>query len=278
MKVAVIGAGTMGLGIAQVSAQFGFETLLFDVNETALAKAKNTVLASWAKLKEKGKLTVEQVEKSTENFSTTSDFALLKADFIIEAIVEKLEVKQKLFQDLEAQNSETAVFASNTSSLSITKIASALTHKSRFIGLHFFNPATLMQLVEVIAGAESGSEALQKAAKFAKACNKTTVQCADSPGFIVNRVARPFYTEALLIAEERIADISEIDDLMEATGFKLGPFRLMDLIGNDINFAVTNSLFNAFYYPARFRPSRMQGQKVDAKHLGKKTGRGFYQY
>ena len=278
MIVAVIGAGTMGLGIAQVSAQFGFETLLFDVNETALAKAKDTVLASWAKLQEKGKLTVEQVEKSTENFSTTSDFALLKADFIIEAIVEKLEVKQKLFQDLEAQNSETAVFASNTSSLSITKIASALTHKSRFIGLHFFNPATLMQLVEVIAGAESGSEALQKAAKFAKACNKTTVQCADSPGFIVNRVARPFYTEALLIAEERIADISEIDDLMEATGFKLGPFRLMDLIGNDINFAVTNSLFDAFYYPARFRPSRMQGQKVDAKHLGKKTGRGFYQY
>jgi 3-hydroxybutyryl-CoA dehydrogenase len=278
MKVAVIGAGTMGLGIAQVSAQFGFETLLFDVSETALAKAKDTVLASWAKLLEKGKLTAEQVEKAIANFSTTSDFALLKADFIIEAIVEKLEVKQKLFQDLEAQNSETAVFASNTSSLSITKIASALTHKSRFIGLHFFNPATLMQLVEVIAGAESGSEALQKAAKFAKACNKTTVQCADSPGFIVNRVARPFYTEALLIAEERIADISEIDDLMEATGFKLGPFRLMDLIGNDINFAVTNSLFDAFYYPARFRPSRMQGQKVDAKHLGKKTGRGFYQY
>jgi 3-hydroxybutyryl-CoA dehydrogenase len=278
MKVAVIGAGTMGLGIAQVSAQFGFETLLFDVNETALAKAKDTVLASWAKLLEKGKLTEDQVQKATVNFSTTSDFALLKADFIIEAIVEKLEVKQKLFQDLEAQNSETAVFASNTSSLSITKIASALTHKSRFIGLHFFNPATLMQLVEVIAGAESGSEALQKAANFAKACNKTTVQCADSPGFIVNRVARPFYTEALLIAEERIADISEIDDLMEATGFKLGPFRLMDLIGNDINFAVTNSLFDAFYYPARFRPSRMQGQKVDAKHLGKKTGRGFYQY
>jgi 3-hydroxybutyryl-CoA dehydrogenase len=278
MKVAVIGAGTMGLGIAQVSAQFGFETLLFDVNETALAKAKDTVLASWAKLLEKGKLTAEQVQKATTNFNTTTDFTQLKADLIIEAIIEKLEVKQKLFQDLEAQNSETAVFASNTSSLSITKIASALTHKSRFIGLHFFNPATLMQLVEVIAGAESGADALKTAAYFAKACNKTTVQCADSPGFIVNRVARPFYTEALLIAEERIADISEIDDLMEATGFKLGPFRLMDLIGNDINFAVTNSLFDAFYYPARFRPSRMQGQKVDAKHLGKKTGRGFYQY
>lgn len=278
MKVAVIGAGTMGLGIAQVSAQFGFETLLFDVNEGALAKAKETVLGSWSKLVEKGKLTAAQVETATSNFKTTTTFSDLKANLIIEAIIENLEVKQKLFQDLEAQNATDTVLASNTSSLSITKIGAALTHKNRFIGLHFFNPATLMQLVEVIAGAESGTEALQIAANFAKACNKTTVQCADSPGFIVNRVARPFYTEALLIAEENIADISEIDDLMEATGFKLGPFRLMDLIGNDINFAVTNSLFEAFYFPARFRPSRIQGQKVAAKHLGKKTGRGFYQY
>jgi len=278
MKVAVIGAGTMGLGIAQIAAQNGYKTILFDVNETALAKAKNTILSSWQKLQEKGKLSAEIVTVAIENIDFTSQFSEVVADFIIEAIVEKLEVKQKLFLDLEAQNESTAIFASNTSSLSITQIGSVLTHKDRFIGLHFFNPATLMQLVEVIAGAESSNEALGTAAAFAKACNKTTVQCADSPGFIVNRVARPFYTESLLLAEEQVGSITEIDDLLEASGFKLGPFRLMDLIGNDINFAVTQSLFEAFYFPARFRPSRLQGQKVAAKHLGKKTGRGFYQY
>jgi 3-hydroxybutyryl-CoA dehydrogenase len=278
MKIAVLGAGTMGHGIAQVCAQKGYPTLLYDINENTLNDARKAVTASLLKLVEKGKITHELNESTLTNLTFTNNFKHLQADLIIEAIVEKLEVKQELFLKLEELNSPTAIFASNTSSLSITQIASALMHSERMIGLHFFNPATIMPLVEVINAAASKQEYIDIALEFVKNLGKTSVTCSDAPGFIVNRVARPFYTESLLLAEEHVASIEQIDALVEATGFKLGPFKLMDLIGNDVNLAVTKSLYLACFQPARFRPSRIQQQKVDALHLGKKTNKGFYNY
>jgi len=278
MKIAIIGAGTMGQGIAQVCAQKGYTTLLYDINEDTLNAARNSVLNSLKKLVEKGKLSPEQSDETIANLTFTNNFKHLQADFLIEAILEKLEVKQELFLKLEELNSPTAIFASNTSSLSITQIASALSHPERMIGLHFFNPATIMPLVEVIHAAATQQNYIDIALEFAKNLGKTTVTCSDAPGFIVNRVARPFYTESLLLAEEKVATIEQIDALVEASGFKLGPFRLMDLIGNDVNLAVTKSLYAACFQPARFRPSRIQQQKVDALHLGKKTNKGFYNY
>jgi len=278
MKIAVVGAGTMGHGIAQVCAQKGYTTLLYDINENTLNEARKAVTTSLLKLVEKGKITQELNESTLSNLTFTNNFKHLQADLIIEAIVEKLEIKQELFLKLEELNSPTAIFASNTSSLSITQIASALMHPERMIGLHFFNPATIMPLVEVINATASKQEYIETALEFVKNLGKTSVTCSDAPGFIVNRVARPFYTESLLLAEENVASIEQIDALVEATGFKLGPFKLMDLIGNDVNLAVTKSLYSACFQPARFRPSRIQQQKVDALHLGKKTNKGFYNY
>ena len=200
------------------------------------------------------------------------------ADFIIEAILENLQIKRELFQHLETINTSDSIFATNTSSIPITQIASGLNHPERLVGVHFFNPAHIMKLVEVIKGAATSTAVAEKAFDWSVSLGKTTVYAQDAPGFIVNRVARHFYVEALKIAEEGVASIPEIDNLMEATGFKMGPFRLMDLIGVDTNYSVTNSMFEQFNFDPKFRPNRIQKQKVDAGHHGKKSGKGFYNY
>jgi 3-hydroxybutyryl-CoA dehydrogenase len=202
----------------------------------------------------------------------------LVADFIIEAILENLQIKRELFQHLETINTSDSIFATNTSSIPITQIASGLNHPERLVGVHFFNPAHIMKLVEVIKGAATSTAVAEKAFDWSVSLGKTTVYAQDAPGFIVNRVARHFYVEALKIAEEGVASIPEIDNLMESTGFKMGPFRLMDLIGVDTNYSVTNSMFEQFNFDPKFRPNRIQKQKVDAGHHGKKSGKGFYNY
>ncbi len=276
--IGVIGAGTMGQGIAQVCAQAGFKTVLFDINAPVLKKAEETTVQNLTTAIQKGKITEEQKQSTLKNILFTSDILDVTAEFIIEAVIEKLEVKQEIFKELAMQNSPDCILASNTSSISITRIATKIENPERVIGMHFFNPAPLMQLVEIIAGVATSPQTIAIATELAKQLNKVPVQAKDAPGFIVNRVARAYYTEALKLHEENVANHDTIDKLLEATGFKMGPFRLMDLIGNDINFSVTTSLFQAFHYDPKFRPSRIQEQKVAAGHLGRKTGKGFYDY
>ena len=276
--IAIAGAGTMGAGIAQVFAQAGFKVTLFDINEQTLDKAKSLIITQLEAAVSKGK--VSEIEKNNAlaklTFSTTASDLI--ADLIIEAIVEKLDVKKTLFSQLAEQNSTTTILASNTSPLPITQLANGVSQPNRVVGLHFFNPAHLMKLVEIIAGAETDDQTISAMKSLVEKIGKKPVVCKDSPGFIVNRVARHYYVESLKVAEENIAPIETIDKLMESAGFKMGPFKLMDTIGNDINFAVTSSLFDSFHQDAKFRPSRLQQQKVDAGHLGKKTGKGFYNY
>lgn len=277
-KVGICGAGTMGAGIAQVFAQHGFETLLFDINYEQLNKAKSTILKSWSNAVEKGKLTQEQQTKAEQKITFTTELIEVKADLIIEAIVEKIEPKQELFIALSKNNHQNTILASNTSSLSITQIAAKVPHPERFAGIHFFNPAPVMKLVEIISGVATNSNTIATLSELTKAIAKNPVVCKDAPGFIVNRVARHYYVESLKILEEQTASLENIDTLLESAGFKMGAFKLMDVIGNDINFAVTTSLFKAFHGDAKFRPSRIQEQKVNANQLGKKTGKGFYDY
>ncbi len=277
-SVAIIGSGTMGAGLAQVCAQAGFSVWLYDLNETALLKAKEDIEKNYFVAISKGKMSEQEKTDSLKRITCTSLFSNLIADICIEAIVEKLDIKRDLMQRLAAQNASHCILASNTSSIPITQIAAQIPLPGRVVGIHFFNPAHLMKLVEIIAGAETTDIVLKHAKSFVLKLNKTPVMVKDSPGFIVNRVARPYYVEALKIVEEGGAEIHEIDALMEATGFKMGPFKLIDLIGVDTNFSVTSSLYEQFFYDAKFRPSRIQKQKVDAGHWGKKTGKGFYNY
>lgn len=202
----------------------------------------------------------------------------LRADIIIEAVIENLEVKQNLFADLEKINTEQTILATNTSSISITQIASALQNPSRFIGLHFFNPAHLMKLVEVISGKQTDPDIALTMMNFSKSLGKTAVEVKDSPGFIVNRVARHYYVESFKLLEEGVSDVEGIDKLLRSSGFKMGPFELMDLIGIDVNFAVTTSVYEGFNRNPKFKPSAIQKEKVDRGFLGRKTGRGFYVY
>ncbi len=276
--IGVIGAGTMGLGIAQLSAMAGFKTLLFDINTEALEKAKKTIVFNLDKGIEKGKINATEKDKALNQLNLVSDLDNLKADFIIEAVVEKLDVKQALFQKLEHINAANTILASNTSSIPITQIAAGLTRPEQFVGMHFFNPAHIMKLVEVISGVATNPTIAQVTYNLALKLGKVPVSAADAPGFIVNRVARHFYVEALKVAEEKVADFEGIDRLMRASGFKMGPFELMDLIGVDTNFSVTSSMFNAFHQDSKFRPSRIQEQKVAAGHHGRKSGKGFYNY
>ncbi len=276
--VGVVGAGVMGLGIAQVCAMAGYKTLLFDVNREAVSSAFKQIEKNLDKGIEKGKLT-EEVKKSTlSHLQAVDKLENMQANLLIEAVVEKLEVKHQLFQALEEVNSPDTILATNTSSIPITQIAAKLKHPAQLVGIHFFNPAHIMKLVEVIAGVATSSEVLTSAQAFVKKLGKTAIVAQDAPGFIVNRVARHFYVESLLLAEENIADFEAIDDLMESTGFKMGPFRLMDLIGVDTNFSVTTSMYDAFWQAPKFRPSRIQQKKVDAGHWGRKSGKGFYTY
>jgi 3-hydroxybutyryl-CoA dehydrogenase len=276
--ITVCGAGTMGAGIAQVAAQAGFTTFLFDINDDVLAKAKAGIDKNLNTAIEKGKLSEDEKINILSRLKFESDLNNCKCDMAIEAIVERLDIKQKLFTQLAEINGNETILASNTSSLSITQIAAQVPYPGRVVGMHFFNPAHLMKLVEVISGAATDENMALATKAVAEKMGKTVVMAKDSPGFIVNRVARHFYVESLKIAEENVADISTIDNLLENAGFKMGPFKLMDLIGNDINYSVTESLFNAFHYDPKFRPSRIQQQKVMAGHLGKKTGKGFYDY
>jgi len=277
-KIGIAGAGTMGAGIAQVFAQAGFDVILFDLNETTLNKANTLITEQLTTAVSKGKMSEGDKSSALAKLKFSSDPKALVADLVLEAIVEKLDIKKELFRQLAEQNANTTILASNTSSLPITQLANGISYPNRVVGLHFFNPAHLMKLVEIIAGAETDEQTISSMKSLVEKIRKTPVVCKDSPGFIVNRVARHYYVESLKLAEENIASIETIDQLMESAGFKMGPFKLMDTIGNDINFAVTSSLFNGFHQDAKFRPSRIQQQKVDAGHLGKKTGRGFYNY
>lgn len=277
-KVGVIGAGTMGQGIAQICAMAGLEVILYDLNEQSLKTAVAQIETNLNKGIDRGKVTVQQKDQSLSKISVINELELLKCDLIIEAIVEDLEVKRKLFLKLEEINDQQTIFATNTSSIPITRIASVLKYPERFVGMHFFNPAHIMKLVEVISGASTNGEVASLIYELAIKLGKVPAMAQDAPGFIVNRVARNYYVEGLKILEEGVANVESIDRLLEASGFKMGPFKLMDLIGVDTNFSVTTSMFNAFHQDPKFRPSRIQEQKVDAGYHGRKSGKGFYDY
>lgn len=270
----------MGSGIAQVAAQSGHEVVVFDIAPQALEKADAKLQRILARLVEKGRMSEEETRALHGRIFWVSDLqAFAGCGLIIEAIVERMDVKQKLFQDLQEVVDDECILATNTSSLSIAAIASALDKPERAIGIHFFNPAPLMPLVEIIPAVQTAPEVMEAARDLIDSWGKVTVLAKDTPGFIVNRVARPFYGEALRIYEEGFADFATIDWAMkELGGFRMGPFELMDFIGNDINYAVTESVFAAFYYDPRYRPSFTQKRHSEAGWLGRKTGRGYYDY
>lgn len=277
-RIAVIGSGTMGLGIAQVAAASGYETILFDISSEGLQKAEKTIIANLRKAVDLGKMAGQEMQKALSRLQFSPRLEDCRADLIIEAIVERLDVKIEVFRKLEEINSPETIMATNTSSIPITRIAAGLQRPAQVVGMHFFNPAHIMKLVEVISGAATSEVVAKNVVEVAKSMGKTPVVAKDAPGFIVNRVARHYYVEALKILEEQVTDHEGIDRLLEASGFKMGPFRLMDLIGIDTNFSVTSSMFESFHGDPKFRPSRIQQQKVDAGHHGRKSGRGFYKY
>ncbi len=280
LSVAVIGAGTMGSGIAQVAAQAGHTTYLYDTRPGSVEQALHALSKTLDKLVEKGTLTAAEASAVHGRIKPANELKhLASCGLVIEAIIEDLGVKKNLFSDLEAVLSAEAILATNTSSLSVTAIAAACERPERVIGLHFFNPAPLLPLVEVVPGIATEPTLAAQCAELMRTWGKTPVVCKDTPGFIVNRVARPFYGEALRIHEEGIADMATIDHAMKSVGgFRMGPFELMDLIGNDINFAVTKSVFEAFFYDPRYRPSITQQRQVESGRLGRKSGRGYYDY
>jgi len=276
--VGVIGSGAMGAGIAQVAAVAGHTVVLYDNNAAALDKSKANLAATLNKLQEKGKLA--NAQEVLARFTFAGDVAAFKdCGLIIEAIVEKLEIKKAVFTQVEQVVSDACILASNTSSLSITSIAAACRIPARVIGLHFFNPAPLMALVEVIPAIQTATDLVTSAKRLMQQWGKLPVIAKDTPGFIVNRVARPFYGEAIRIYEEGIADIATIDWAMtEIGGFRMGPFTLTDYIGHDVNYVVTETVFQSFFYDPRYKPSFSQKRLLEAGWLGKKSGRGFYNY
>lgn len=276
--ICVCGAGTMGSGIAQAAAQSGIYTLLFDLNKEVLQKAEASINANLDSLVSKQKITEEQRIDIKGNLQYINDINGCIADVIIEAIIEKQEAKTSLFNQLAEINHSDTIFASNTSSLSISQLQQHIQQPQRVAGMHFFNPATIMKLVEVVKGDQTNQDVITALIDLAKHMNKVPVICKDSPGFIVNRVARPYYIESLKLVEDGIADFATVDALMEASGFKMGPFKLMDLIGNDINYAVSCSVYEQLGKPERLQPSPIQKEKVESNKLGRKTGEGYYKY
>ena len=280
MNIGIIGSGTMGSGIAQVAATSGCKVKLFDTNKDALDNSQKALDKILNRLIEKGK--IDNVEKSRiqNNISYVGSLKdLSDSNLTIEAIIENLEIKKKVFSELETYVSKDCIIASNTSSLSIASIASSLKKPERCIGIHFFNPAPLMQLVEVIPAIQTSKKVLDASVKMISDWKKTVAVAKDTPGFIVNRLARPFYGEALRIYEEGIADYKTIDNSLKTLGgFKMGPFELMDFIGNDVNYAVTESVFEAFYFDSKYRPSFTQKRLAEAGYLGRKSGKGYYDY
>ena len=279
-EIGVIGAGTMGSGIAQVAAQSGHKVWLFDTNQAALDKASASLYKIMSRLVEKGKMSREEADTVIARINHCTDYqSFSKCGLVIEAIIENLEIKKKVFIALENEVSDNCILASNTSSLSIASIAASCNKPERVVGIHFFNPAPLMPLVEVVPAVQTSKENLDRAKELINSWKKITVVTKDTPGFIVNRVARPFYGEAIRIYEEGIADMATIDWAMkEIGGFRMGPFELMDYIGNDINYTVTETVWIAFYYDTRYKPSFTQKRMMEAGYLGRKTGRGYYNY
>ncbi|GAB4252579.1 MAG: hypothetical protein Tsb0034_31190 [Ekhidna sp.] len=279
-KLSVIGAGTMGTGIAQVAATAGWDVVISDTNEAVLEKSSASLVKVMNRLVEKGKIDQKEADSilGRIDFTTNQDY-FENSDLVIEAIIENLEVKQKVFASVEKIVREDTIIASNTSSLSLASIGAALENPSRFVGIHFFNPAPLMPLVEIIPAVQTASQTTSQAKEWVDSWKKLTVLAKDTPGFIVNRVARPFYGESLRIYEEGIADFATIDWVMkEHGGFKMGPFELMDFIGNDINYTVTETVFQSFFYDPRYKPSFTQKRMAEAGFLGRKSGKGYYDY
>ena len=274
----MIGAGTMGSGIAHCTAQHGFYTLLFDINAEALEKARSAIERSLQYSVEKQKISPTEKQEIFDRIRFVNDTNDCLADLVIEAIVEMREAKTSIFNQLAEVNHAEVIFATNTSSLSVSQIQSGVVHPERVVGMHFFNPPQLMKLVEVVKGRQTSEEVAGTVYQLCQQLNKVPVLCSDAPGFIVNRVARHYYLEALKLVEQGIATVETVDRVMESTGFKMGPFKLMDLIGMDINLAVSTSIYEAFNKEERFKPSPVQISKVEMGELGRKSGRGFYRY
>lgn len=280
MNVGIIGSGTMGSGIAQVAATAGCQVKLYDTNQAALEKAKDSLEKILSRLVEKGRIDSDEKSRIQGHITYVDSLNDLgDSNLTIEAIIENLEIKKKVFSELEGYVADDCIIASNTSSLSIASIASSLQKPERCIGIHFFNPAPLMKLVEVIPAVQTSKAVLDKSVETIKSWKKTVAVAKDTPGFIVNRVARPFYGEALRIYEEGIADFETIDHSLKTLGgFRMGPFELMDFIGNDVNYTVTETVFTAFYFDPRYKPAFTQKRFAEAGYLGRKSGKGYYDY
>lgn len=276
--ICICGAGTMGSGIAQVCAQSGFNTILFDVNETVLEKAEFGIQQNLQFLVNKQKISSEEKENIYKRIQFIKEINFCVADVIIEAIIEKIDAKVYLFNKLSEINNKKTIFGTNTSSLSVSNVQKNILYPERVAGMHFFNPAYLMKLVEVVKGEQTNEDVAQAIYDLCKQLNKIPVMCKDAPGFIVNRVARHYYLEAMKLVEQGVTTFENVDAIMEASGFKMGPFKLMDLIGMDINLSVSQSQYEAFNNAERFKPSNLQIEKVKSGKLGKKTGKGFYEY
>ncbi len=274
----VCGAGTMGSGIAAAAAQHGISVILYDLQPAMLSKASAHIEVSLQQLAAKNRISDAEKKTIFDRIRFTNDLNECRAGIILEAIIEKAEAKSALFEELEKINGPGTLFASNSSSLSIKTIAGQTAFPERIIGMHFFNPATRMKLVEIVTTSHLSESSIRRIRDLAIHMGKTPVICEDAPGFIVNRVARPYYLEALRLIENDVADAETIDKLTEAAGFKMGPFHLMDLIGNDINYTVSCSLYEALAMPARLKPSPLQALKVEQGNLGRKVGRGFFEY
>jgi 3-hydroxybutyryl-CoA dehydrogenase len=276
--ICVCGAGTMGSGIALLAALHGHQTIQNDISEDMLAKSRQSMEANLNFMVGKQKLTADEKEACLLRIRFTTQHYDFIADIIIDAVAEKLEIKTTLFQQLAAIYSSSTILASNTSSLSINDIQEHIPNPGRFAGMHFFNPAHVMKLVELVKGDQTNDGTIATLQSLCQAWGKTSVVCKDAPGFIVNRVARPYYLEAMRLVEMGLADPATIDQVMEASGFKMGPFRLMDLIGIDINYNVSRLVYNALDQPERLKPSPLQKEKMDEGKLGRKSGEGFYSY
>ena len=280
MKISVIGAGTMGTGIAQIAATNGHEVCLYDSFKDSLENAKTKLENILNRLVEKERISSKEKNEIFDRVNFSKNLKdITGSNLIIEAIIENIKIKQNVFTEIEGIVDDKCIIATNTSSLSIASIAGACTHADRVVGIHFFNPAPLMPLVEIIPAVQTSTKTLTTAKSIIDSWGKVSVLTKDTPGFIVNRVARPFYGESLRIYEEGIADFATIDwALKEIGGFRMGPFELMDYIGNDVNYTVTETVFTSFYFDSRYKPSFTQKRMMEAGFLGRKSGRGYYDY